>query len=207
MAVKVVKYLRELSIVIIGVAVTLAASSIVNDFKEKRDLKQQLNIIHAELESNVERLDGLIDFYGRHGKLSNFLIESIENPQTGTIDSINKYSSIIGEIYPFTYKRGAYDMFLNSGAAKLLTDRNLLLDITESYTMLEIIKGDYDKYVEMKIIEIQKFNDLGRKNIYNVIDITSPEYSNMFNFYTSIRKGEYPVETREHIEKVLLHIK
>ena len=202
---KIGSYIRELSIVIIGVAVTLYASSIINSNKEKKDLHQQLDIICTELESNIKSLDGLIGFYDRHERLRSYLVESINNPKEGTNDSIRKYGYIIGELYLFVYKRDAYDMLLNSGAIKLMTDRYLLLDITECYSMLEIAKNDFDTYASLKLNEFQKLNDLKETTSYNK-GILDPEYRNLFNFYINMQKGYYPVEVKEHIQNVLSKI-
>lgn len=194
-------YIRELSIVIIGVAVTLYASTLINNTKEKKDLEQQLSLIYTELESNVKSLEGLVDYYYRHERLRKYLIESIDNPQVGTNDSIRKYEYTAGEMFVFVYKKGAYEMFLNSGAIKLMTNRNLLLDITECYTMLEIIKNDFDKYAEMKTIEFQKLNNLS-KTTHNK-SILNPEYHSLLNFYINMQKGDYPIEVKDHLKKVL----
>lgn len=195
-------YIRELSIVIIGVAATLYAGTLINNVKEKNDLNNQLGIIHTELESNIKSLDGLIGFYNRHEQLRKFLKESIKNPQVGTNDSILKYGYTVGELYPFIYKKNAYEMFINSGAMKLMTDRNLLLDITECYTMLEIIKDDFDKYETFKMNELQKLNDLRGASSYDK-SILDPEYRNLFNFYINMQKGDYPIDAKEHIKKIL----
>lgn len=199
---KVASYIRELSIVIIGVAVTLYGGNIINRVKEKKDLKQQLSLIYTELESNVKALDGLIDFYNRHERLRKYLVESIDNPHVGTTDSIRKYEYIKGEMYPLAFKKDAYEMFSNSGGMKLMTNRSLLLDITEAYTRLEVVKTDFEKYENMRTHEFQKLNDLRETSAYGK-SILDAEYRNLFNFYVNMQKGDYPIDVKEHIKKVL----
>ncbi|MDR3287280.1 MAG: hypothetical protein LBT27_07550, partial [Prevotellaceae bacterium] len=60
---KIGNYFRELSVVIIGVAVTLFASNAITNAKAQKDLNIQLNAVYAELEYDLQKIDNLIDFY------------------------------------------------------------------------------------------------------------------------------------------------
>ena len=56
-----VRYVRDLSIVVAGIAVTLYASDRVSGRSEKRDLKLYLNAIKLEIEENIKTLDEAIE--------------------------------------------------------------------------------------------------------------------------------------------------
>ena len=177
-------YLRELSIVIIGVAVTLYASSVISDIKEEKDLQLQLDAVYAELEENVKRLDEAILYHDMHNKLRDYLYTIIKDEKTYSKDSVKKYDYVLMHTYDFIYKKSAYDMFVNSGAMKYLTDRNQLLNITESYAKLEEIKKANDEYMSLKINMYSNTYKMDRKYIFGkTYDITDPQRNVEFNFH------------------------
>lgn len=200
---KISSYLRELSVVVIGVAITLYASNFVTSLREKKDLNQQLKAIYIELEDNIKKIDELIAHYEKASCLRIALLEFVENPQPQNRDSVHKYTYVVGRVETFTYKKGAYEMLLNSGAMKLL-DRTQLLDITESYDMLEILKESHDRYADLQTKQVEKLYDLDTKQIIVNYDITEPQFLGIRNFFISVSGKEYyPKETKKQIEKVL----
>ena len=54
---KVGKYLREISVVVIGVAITLSASFWINNRNDKRDMNLYLYAIKLELDENIKFLE------------------------------------------------------------------------------------------------------------------------------------------------------
>lgn len=54
---KVVSYLRELSVVVLGVAITLGASTLISARNAKKDLDLYLNAVKMEMEGNMKLLD------------------------------------------------------------------------------------------------------------------------------------------------------
>ena len=53
----IVKYFRELSIVVVGVAITVGIGLFVNNSNNRKDQKQYLNAIKLELEENAKQFD------------------------------------------------------------------------------------------------------------------------------------------------------
>jgi hypothetical protein len=200
---KIVKYVRELSIVIIGVAVTLYVSDRVGTKKEKKDLNLQLAVIYMELESNLERLDDIIDYYEKTNHLRRTIMENIDNLQQAN-DSISGF----GSVSSFNYKKGAYEMFINSGAMKLFTDRKLLLDITECYILLENAQKSTLAYNEAKTRELSKAYDMDTKTLLKNIDMAAPQWRSIVNFYITTSGFEGSAKSaKKQIEKTLSLLK
>ncbi|GHS91999.1 hypothetical protein FACS1894203_3770 [Bacteroidia bacterium] len=200
---KIGNYFRELSIVIIGVAVTLYVSTVVSETKERKDLELQLNTVYTELKDNLQRIDSLIEHRNKSKILSKYLVEYYHNPGPVVADSIHKYSDVIGYMHLFVYKKGAYDMFMNSGAMKLFNDKELLLDITDCYAMIEELKEDHVLYESQKLEQLKKIFDYDFKIVEEGIDLTSSKFRKLYNFFLMFRLDDIAEKTREKTEKVL----
>lgn len=200
------RYLRELSIVIIGVAITLLVSNIIVSIKEHKDLNKQLDAIYAELDDNQERVEQLIADCNAHDRLKELLIQTLDKSFQVNRDTMDLYVRHIGKVSPFTYKKGAYEMFLNSGAMKSLQDRELLMDITECYLILETTKEARTKYIDIKMQEIMKLYSIisDTELVTGVLDVRDTRYRSIFNFYVSISGlAYYPEQANIAIDKVL----
>lgn len=199
-------YLRELSVVIIGIAITFFFSDIISKSKEKKDLNTQLSIIYDELEENLQAIDMLIVHYDKHLKLRYYLNQYMEHPDENYADSVQLYSSTAFNSEGFYYKRAAYEMFINSGMMKAVEDRQLLLSITESYLKLEAVKQEHETHLELKYNEYTKlYSKLNKKFlITNEIDITNPLFENILIFHTvNTGIGESVKKVKKQIEKTL----
>jgi len=198
-------YIRELSVVIIGVAVTLYAGNIINNIQEKKDLDLQLTAIYTELEENSRRLDAIIKYHNQHELLRNYLFTVVWEPSKYNEDTIVKYDNVLSTTATFSYKKGAFDMFVNSGAMKLLSDRKQLLEITECYAMLEEFKHENDAFFELKIQMLGETFKLDREQIfYEGYDLRDPQWNSKFNFHL-LNNGmeELAIKVREELEKAL----
>lgn len=195
-------YFRELSIVIIGVAVTLCASSIISTIQEKRSLKQQMNAIYAELEDNLVKVNKLNDFYQDTRKLNEYLMKDYRNPGTVYEDSIMILNRVVGKVPGFVFKRNAYDMFINSGGMKSFKDKNLLLDITECYSLLEILNKAHQDYTGSILEMLKPIYSMETEKIIDNIGVK--DFLNLYNFHLmSTADYENSELTIKMINKVL----
>jgi len=198
-------YLRELSIVIIGVAITLYAGNVITGIKEKKDIKLLLSAIYSEMEENFSEIKEVNKYNEMNSRLRYYLLESVEDPEPSTNDSIRKYENVAWTTITFTYKRDAYDMFVNSGAMKHLNDRELLLDITESYSTLEYLKIANERRMNSKMLILQDMYKLPKKDIYSEeLDILSSAMNQLFNYHALYQGSEEITDKAlEKIEKTL----
>jgi len=178
-------YLRELSIVVIGVAITLYAGGLISDIQEKKDLNLQLNAIYGELQDNLIRVNDILKYHEEHESLRSYLRTVLEDPEKYHNDSIIKYNNVLSVIPEFTYKKGAFDMFVNSGAMKLLSDHKQLLDITECYAQLEEFKNSNEIHFNLKAQIYSETYTIDRKILNGKkFDFRDPHWNTRFNFHT-----------------------
>jgi len=121
---KIGKYLREISVVVIGVAITLSASYWISQRGEKRDLKLYLNAIKLELEENIETLEGAIEDLKPSVRYSNYL-GSVDAKSINS-DSIDSYGDVFTVLKMYSFQTNAFEMFKNSGHMRLIDDKELL---------------------------------------------------------------------------------
>ncbi len=175
------KYLREVSVVVIGVAITFAANDRISSRNEQKDMQRYLNAVKIELEGNLKIVDKEIAYYQQANELRDYL--RTHKPEEMQLDSIEKYNvdkyrkKIIQNVHVFQYKKTAFETFKMSGAMRLLKDKALLTIIWDTYDQLEEIKQDNDDHMQRKGDEL--YNLLladGRKGDY---DIRTPEAKRM----------------------------
>jgi len=99
------KYLREISVVVIGVAITLSASYLIGIKSEKRDMALHLNAIKMELEENAKDIGYLIELLKPELKYTNYLqSHDKKSLHKDTIDSYFFYCYDVARIYSRTIK-------------------------------------------------------------------------------------------------------
>jgi hypothetical protein len=136
----IIKYLREISVVVIGVAITLSASYWITHKNEKRDLKLYLSAVQLEIYGNKGMIEDRLEILQNSLNYAAYL-------RSHDKKSLNKDS--IKSYYPereyynfssFAYKKDAFEMFKISGSMRLIKDKYLLADLWNIYSDLEELK-------------------------------------------------------------------
>lgn len=190
------EYFRELSIIIIGIAITFWGNDLINGFNTKKALRQELAAVESELKENIKEIDEIIIFYNDLSKYQHLLIN---NRAEGTIniDSLRKYEYTLKDITTFNYKKDAFDMLKYSGRLKEIKDQNQILSIMECYRLMEQAKESHETYMNNKMLFI---NDLMRSETSEM----SKEHNSLFNFIVGYNGMEEDfVLSKKQINKVL----
>jgi len=154
------KYLREISVVVIGVAITLFASYWITNSNEKRDMALYLNAVKLELKENIKSLDNEATFLEDWEKYARYL--SSRDKKSIHKDSIREWGYPgLGTVHNIVFQTSAFEMYKVSGAMRLLKDKELLQSIWKSYLNLEVTKDMLDSYYKLKMDECVKANQLG----------------------------------------------
>ena len=145
---KIRKYLRELSVVVVGIAITIGINNCINNRNSRKDLKQYLNTIQLELKTNIEEIDNEINILDNSVSYTNYLRS--QNKESLNSDTIEKYMFTITQIRDYKPKYNAFEMFKSSGSMRLVTNKELLLSIWEAYNEIDMIQGDFQAYYQNK---------------------------------------------------------
>jgi len=147
-------YLVEISVVVIGVAITLSASYWLGINNEKRDVTLHLNAIKLELEENIKELDNVIEWLKPSVKYTEYL--QSDDRKSLNKDTIEKYYSDAYSVNIYTFKTNAFEMFKNSGVMRLIDDKELLLSIWEVYDCIGFVKETLNWFFQVKWDDMKK---------------------------------------------------
>lgn len=178
---KIGKFLREIAVIVIGIAITLSANYWITNRNTEKDMALYLNAIKLELEENVRVLEeansGLIqiginyaDYLKSHDKKSLSLDSLIFYRNTTAYNATS-----------ITVNTNAFDMFKVSGNMRLVKDKKLLLSLWGTYTRLEELKHNFGGLQQMKMDEMKKYFYLN-----NLPDEELLKDPPMYDFYVNM---------------------
>ena len=186
------KYLREISVVVIGVAITLLASYWITSRNEKRDMKLYLDAIKMELEESIKNLDSTMDFLQKQVEYANYI--KLHDKTSFNLDTvIANYGNNIWRVGQPSCNTYAFDMFKLSGSMRLMSDKDLLLSIWKCYSRLQKLDEMFTEGFRWKLEETKQEKSYqpkeGKEN--NIP---------MYNFYTTSWPSNMVRECRSNIE-------
>jgi len=150
---KIGRYLLRVSVVVIGVAITLSVSQWLNNRSDKKEMAQYLNAVKLELEANIKQLEHVKGKFQGDVGYSNYLRSNNKNMLNQ--DTIISY---IGAAYNYErivpFKTSAFERFKSSGNLRLI-DNEFLMSLMDVYQfklgMYELCDWYYQiKFDEMK---------------------------------------------------------
>ena len=174
----------EVSVVVIGVAITLSASYWISNRSQKRDTTLYLSTIKLELEENKNMLDSTVRRLQPSVRYANYL--RAHDKKSLDADTIRFYNEAYGEANTLIIKTNAFDMFKTSGNMRFV-DKDLLLMIWDTYAKLDNLKQGYDGLIQMKMDEIQRTAQLF--SLYDFASMPDEEILKnipMYQFYAHI---------------------
>ena len=145
---KIGKYLREVSVVVIGVAITLSLSYWITNITEKKDVVLYLDAIKLEMEENIKLLDEEADDLEYWENYALYLRS--QDKKSIPADSIRGYGVGLSTTKQVNFQTSAFEMFKTSGAMRLIDDKEILQSIWKAYLNIEEVRFDVNSYYETK---------------------------------------------------------
>ena len=159
----IVKYFRELSIVVSGVAITVGLGFWISNNNLKKDQKQYLDTIKLELEENVKQFDYLTQWFQKSLRYTQYINSTDKN--TLNKDTLYYYSQTNNDGcgYLFTgsmtafISTNAFEMFKSSGTMRQIKNKEQLQSIWKVYAQIEMAQLNIDKYFRIKEDEVMRY--------------------------------------------------
>ena len=183
------KYIRELSIVIIGIAITIGANNRIILNSAKKDLQRYLDAVHLEMDMNNDLTKILLKNYTAIEACSSYL----NSEKTGhyNVDSLNKHKSAFIATIPIQYSTSSFEMLKNSGLMRLIKDDVFFKSIISCYRDLNTIENIQNTLSKTRTdIHYKMINDSPDYNypLDGLIEnYTDPLYKPLYLFMTFIQ--------------------
>ena len=162
----IVKYLRELSIIVAGIAVTIGSGFWINSHNNRNDQKQYLDAIQMELEDNAQKFDEYAKWLQKPFRYMDYIrLTDVQSINTDTLNFFVVTDSdgcgiFFVESVVAKFPTNAFEMFKFSGAMRQIERKELLQSIWEAYTLIETSKLNLDRFFQLKQEETMKFVQL-----------------------------------------------
>ena len=117
-----------------------------------------MSLVRDELKSNREKYENIVAEFREDERLSTLLAEHDLKIRAIPEDSLKQYALILGHIRGFSYTHNALDILKSSMLMQKISNKELLLQLTEVYEVLNGFKLTMDSYYDMKNQIMTPFN-------------------------------------------------
>lgn len=94
---KPISYFRELSVVVIGVLITLSITQGITYCSKQNEVRHTLTLIKTELADNIENINCAQKKWETELRIYALLRENIDNLKAIPLDTLSRYSNVIGD--------------------------------------------------------------------------------------------------------------
>ena len=119
---------------------------------------QSCALLKEELKSNREKYEDIVAEFQEDERLSALLAEHDLKIRIIPEDSLRQFALLMGHIRSFTYTQNALDILKSSMLMQKISDKELLLQLTEIYEVLDGFKATMNGYYDMKDQVMTPFN-------------------------------------------------
>lgn len=174
-----VKYFRELSIVIIGVLITLLITNIISNRIKHNEVLKAIALIHTELEDNLQQIRQAGRKWRKEQKVYSLLRQHINRVENIPADTLETYKNVIGDNHNLSVNNDSYEVLKSSLLIQYITDKDFLRQLSRTYSRVALLKEKIKHYSYMK--------KNGLEHLINTIDRNSlDKWTNgsIYDFYT-----------------------
>lgn len=152
------EYIRQTSIVVIGVLITFVGSELVTRCSEQKDIKSTMLLIRDELKSNRDQFEDVMSEFNKDKRISTLLMEHDMKFRMIPEDSLRQFGFVLGHFRVFSCRRNAMDLLKNSMLMQKISDKEFLLLLIEAYETLESFRTLITQYYDMKEQTVNPFH-------------------------------------------------
>jgi len=144
------EYFRELSIVIIGVLITLFITNYISGSNKQKEIKGMLGFIRTELIENKENLEWIQWRWEGEQHIFKLALKNADNLKQIPADTLKKYNYAIGALYSLSTKKESYELLKTSMLMQYVKDKNLLRKLSGMYGRLQNLDAQLSRYSAQK---------------------------------------------------------
>lgn len=143
-------YFRQFSIVTAGVVVTFTGSALISNWATNREINSTIGLIINELEGNNRDLAVFIEKHQQDRVIAGYLVGSDFDVSSIAQDTLRKYQPFISQLSDFQYSADALDVLKSSSLMQKISDKEMLLNLIETYQGFQGVQGAVAEYYDVK---------------------------------------------------------
>lgn len=162
---KIGDYIRQLSVVILGIIVTFAGSNAITQYVESKEITRTLQLVKDELalnKENVRKINARIEL---EQKACTYILEHRRCLEHASQDTLEIYRNIPMQTRSFRYTKDAIELLKTSSLFQKVEPKTLVLEIIKAYSDLEMVAVNVRGYYDLKSEDIG-----GLRNKFDVYD-------------------------------------
>lgn len=164
-------YLRELSIVIIGILITLSITTAINNYSRQKELTGMLSLVTDELIENQRALEWTKMRWQGEQQLYTMLRENITDVLRIPTDTFRHYAYTVGTIYDFQAKDESFDVLKNSVLKQYIQEKELIYELSAIYRYFNQLNTQLTIYTNQKKEDaIPIMFELNEEELQRIID-------------------------------------
>lgn len=172
--------------VVLGIFLTFAIQSLINERQEEKDVKAALQLVRNELLENVNEMDGIQASIDLEHNASLYLMQYYDNFEACHPDSMKKYCNVPLAVYPIELSDGALELLKSSALFQKIKDLDLSLNILRAYKWLSMEEQNFKYYNQKKEKMLDNAMQEKAKAVFASSHFTPAE---MWNAITSTTEG------------------
>ncbi len=180
-------YIRQLSVVVIGILITFQGSALIQRNAERRDAAHVLSMVKDELEKNYDRVglqkEILVHEYTGAAVMKPYM----HNPEAMPADSLNKYIDIVTRSRTLDYLNNSFDVLKSSLQIQTVRDKELLRDLFRTYENIDRFHDGVVSYNTLKTKGIHEYFSSLDSNTYDIM--FKEDERQYFNIFSDIMKN------------------
>jgi len=170
--------------VILAIALTFGVNSLWMRNEYRKRTKEMLILVRNELKDNKDNFKRQEQFLQNNGSVYKIILEAKKDMASIPPDSLKAYHTQIGDLRGTTLTTSAWQIFQNSEMIQKMTNKELLIRLTECYSLMEmlmdfILKDYWD--VKKKMLTTLDLDDPSR--FFDAV-LKNNEYVYFFNLFS-----------------------
>lgn len=150
-------YLRQLSIIIIGILVTFQGSAWIESARQRRESRELLVMIEEEMNGNMAEIIRARKMLAVEVEAMSFFRRHINDIRSAPRDSIKKYYWLLDYGPSYSYTSNAFEVLKSSPSAANKIDRQLMSSIFLCYDQIKTSLVSLNYYYSSKFERVSNF--------------------------------------------------
>lgn len=145
-----IRYMRELSVVIIGVLITLLITNILSDRARQAEVERALTLVKIELEENLHKIEWAQHKWETEQRVYSLIRQNINHIEKIPVDTLLQYQKVIGDKHSLAVVTDSYEVLKSSLLMQYIKDKDFLSELSKTYGIIGLVGDKLNNYSNIK---------------------------------------------------------